>query len=71
MLACQHLVENDSEREQVAPLIDFLSQDLLRRHICNGSQDLTGKTQICRCNFGGHHSWAKIRFASPKSSTFT
>ena len=42
MPACDHLVENDSEREQVAARVDFLPEDLLWRHVSNGSHNLPG-----------------------------
>ena len=44
MLPRQHFAQNDAEREQVAALIYFLPQDLLRRHVSNCAEDLTRNT---------------------------
>ena len=71
MLACQHLVENDPECEQVTPLIDFLPEDLLRRHIGDGSHDLPGTLSFAVAVLRSGSIRSAIRFARPKSNTFT
>ncbi len=38
----QHFVENDPEAEDVASVIHLLSPRLLRRHVGDGSHDLSG-----------------------------
>ena len=40
MLPCQHFIEDDAKREQVAAPIGVLPQDLLRRHIGDRADDL-------------------------------
>ena len=81
----QHFIENDPEREEVATRIDLPPLDLFRRHVGDGSEDLTGKTErrlslssvlgamnvesVVHVSPG--HSRRGIRAARPKSSTFT
>src|ERR1019366_7313187 len=45
MTPVQHLVQNDSDSEEVAAPIDLLTEDLLRRHIGDGPDNLSGNTK--------------------------
>ena len=68
----QHFIENDSKREQVASLIRVLTQYLLRRHVGDRADYLTGLAQRIRCRvIGPGQRRSASLLASPKSSTFT
>ena len=71
MLPGQHFIEDDAEREQIAALIDVLTQNLLRRHVGDRTEDLTRPAQRLRCGSWSRAEDVGIRFARPKSSTFT
>jgi hypothetical protein len=42
MFAGQHFMQNDPEREQIAPRTGLLPLDLLGRHVGNCSDNLAG-----------------------------
>ena len=40
LVAGEHLVEDDAEREEVRPVVDLLALDLLRRHVVRRAEEL-------------------------------
>ena len=58
----RHLVQDDSEREKVGAMVEFLAPDLLRRHVGDCSQRAAGTCQMlladcCCAGFNSDCLW--------------